>query len=65
MNDIDSDVLQAMVEYYRNKCNKLEYDFLVYKGTSQKLINELTARISEAVDGKGLGNDTRATDDTA
>jgi hypothetical protein len=33
--------LQTLVEYYRNKCNKLEHDFVLYQAEAQRVIKEL------------------------
>jgi hypothetical protein len=56
MNESNDDILQTLVEYYRNKCSKLEYDFLVFKIESQKTISELAGRLSDI---QGSGNDSR------
>jgi hypothetical protein len=46
MNE-NEQILQAMVEYYRNKCSKLEHDFLVYKINSQRIIQTLNENKSD------------------
>jgi len=46
MNE-NEQILQAMVEYYRNKCSKLEHDFLIYKINSQRIIQELSDNKSD------------------
>lgn len=53
MDESDASIQQALVEYYRNKCNKLEHDFLIYQIRSQKTISELTSRINEFDKGEG------------
>jgi len=40
MNE-NEQALQTMVEYYRNKCNKLEHDFLIYKINAEKIIKSI------------------------
>ena len=40
MNE-NEQTLQTMVEYYRNKCNKLEHDFLIYKINAEKIIKSI------------------------
>jgi tellurite resistance protein len=42
MNE-NEQALQTMVEYYRNKCNKLEHDFLIYKINAEKIIRSINA----------------------
>lgn len=42
--DENEKILQAVAEYYRNKCNKLEYDFLIYKINSERVIQELQTK---------------------
>lgn len=37
MNE-NEQTLQAVAEYYRNKCYKLEHDFLVYKINADRII---------------------------
>lgn len=59
---MNEDVLQTMVEYYRNKCNKLEYDFLVYKIETEKRISELS-RGSSITNIQGSGDGSRKESD--
>lgn len=40
-NRIPEDTLQVMLNYYRNKCGQLEYEFLLYKATAEKQIAEI------------------------
>ena len=47
MNE-NEQTLQSMVEYYRNKCHKLEHDFLVYKIGAEKIINQLKENIQQS-----------------
>lgn len=46
MNENDQ-TLQTMVEYYRNKCHKLEHDFLVYKIGAENIIRQLKEAVTE------------------
>ena len=47
MNESKNDSLQAMVEYYRNKSNQLEYDFLNYKIQAELTIEKLLSKSTE------------------
>jgi len=47
-NRIPEDTLQVMLNYYRNKCSQLEYEYLLYKATAEKRI----AEIQQIADGK-------------
>ena len=38
---IDRDILQFMLTYYRNKCYQLEYEFLLFKGSTDKQIKTI------------------------
>lgn len=38
---IPEDTIQVMLNYYRNKCSQLEYEFLLYKATAEKKIAEI------------------------
>jgi hypothetical protein len=40
-NRIPEDTVQVMLNYYRNKCSQLEYEFLLYKATAEKQIAEI------------------------
>lgn len=40
-NTIPTDTLQVMLNYYRNKCSQLEYEYLLYKATTEKRISEI------------------------
>jgi len=64
MNESNEAVLQTLAEYYRNKCNKLEYDFVFYQAQSQRTVNQLRSRIDELSVNKEFGNDTRKKDDS-
>ena len=47
----NSSTLQVLVDYYRNKCNKLEYDFVLYQ---IKSIADLKKRLDDT---NGSGED--------
>lgn len=64
MNEVDRDILQTLVEHYRNKCSQLEYDFLLYVAQSQKTIKELAQRIESSSSNNGSRNDSREKNDT-
>jgi hypothetical protein len=55
-NKWDTDTLQAMLNYYRNKSNQLEYEFLLYKTISEKTTRELSLRIEELYNSTDFGN---------
>lgn len=44
MNEQDIKIIQGVLNYYRNKCYKLEYDFLLYKEYAESKIKELSAQ---------------------
>lgn len=46
MNE-NEQTLQAMVEYYRNKCYKLEHDFLIYKINADRIIESFKEESEE------------------
>lgn len=48
MDDEQVATLQAMVEYYRNKCNKLEYDFVQYQIKAEAVVRSLKARVEQS-----------------
>jgi hypothetical protein len=48
MDENDKDTLQALVEYYRNKCMQLEHDFVQYQIKTQRTIRELQQANSES-----------------
>jgi len=45
--------LQTMLEYYRNKCSQLEFDFVQYQIRSEKTIRLL----KESLESNEPGND--------
>ena len=49
-----SSILQVLVDHYRNKYCKLEYDFVLHKIESGKSIAELKKRLDDA---NGSGKD--------
>jgi len=55
-NKWDTDTLQAMLNYYRNKSNQLEYEFLLYKTISEKTTRELSLKIEELYNSGDFGN---------
>ncbi len=42
--------LQALVEYYRNKSNKIEHEFLLYQIKSEQIIRGLQSEMSKLLD---------------
>ena len=51
MDENDRDSLQALVEYYRNKSNRIEHEFLLYQLRSESIIKGLREQI-------GMGTNT-------
>jgi hypothetical protein len=41
MDEAEKDTLQALVEYYRNKCFQLEFDYVQYQIKAQRTIKDL------------------------
>jgi hypothetical protein len=48
MDEEEKNTLQSLVEYYRNKCNKLEHDFVQYQIKAESIVRVLKARVEEA-----------------
>lgn len=46
-SEINSEVLQDVLQYYRAKCSQLEHDFLIYKLSAEKTIDELRKSIQQ------------------
>jgi hypothetical protein len=46
-DEIHTDVLQSMLQYYRSKCSQLEYEFLLYKLKSEKELDQLRKKDSK------------------
>ena len=47
MDDNEKGTLQTLVEYYRNKCNKLEHDFVLYQAQAEVVVRQLKAQVEE------------------
>lgn len=56
MND-NEQALQAVVEYYRNKSNKLEHDFLIYKISTDQKIRTLSEQARVSNEDKSVAED--------
>lgn len=48
MDEEERNTLQSMVEYYRNKCNKLEHDFVQYQIKAESIVRSLKARVEQS-----------------
>jgi 5,10-methylene-tetrahydrofolate dehydrogenase/methenyl tetrahydrofolate cyclohydrolase len=48
MDENEKNTLQSLVEYYRNKCNQLEHDFVQYQIKAESVVRELNERIQQA-----------------
>jgi hypothetical protein len=61
MDEDQINTLQALAEYYRNKCNKLEHDFVQYQIKAEAVVRGLKARLEQSHEhpeaGSGDGND--------
>lgn len=47
MDESQHNALQTLVEYYRNKCNKLESDFVLYQAQAESIVRQLRTRVEE------------------
>jgi hypothetical protein len=47
MDEAEKDTLQALVEYYRNKCFQLEFDYVQYQIKAQRTIKDLQRPVGE------------------
>ena len=52
MDENQQNTLQTLVEYYRNKCNKLEHDFVLYQAQAESIVRQLKAQV-EALTSEG------------
>lgn len=50
MDENQAATLQTLVEYYRNKCNKLEHDFVLYQAQAESIVRQLKAQIEGSVE---------------
>lgn len=48
MDEDQISTLQALAEYYRNKCNKLEHDFVQYQIKAEAIVRGLKARLEQS-----------------
>jgi predicted transcriptional regulator len=46
-NETPTEVLHAMLQYYKSKCSQLEYEFLSHKILSEHRIEQLQQLINE------------------
>lgn len=46
-NNWDASTLQTMLNYYRTKSYQLEYEFILYKATSEKRVRELSLELEK------------------
>lgn len=51
----ESERLQTLLDYYRNKSSQLELDYVQYQITAQGLIQDLQSQLADAT-GTGEGN---------
>lgn len=58
-NKIDTDVLQFMLNYYRNKCSQLEYEFLLFKASVDKQIKTIQSTTDSRSDLANSTNDSK------
>lgn len=48
MDEEEKNSLQSLVEYYRNKCNKLEHDFVQYQIKAESVVRILKERVQQS-----------------
>lgn len=61
MDENEINTLQTLVEYYRNKCNKLEHDFVQYQIKAEAIVKKLRERVEhhhEAEEGSEQPSDS-------
>lgn len=46
-SDQDTEILQSIIQYYRAKCSKLEYEFLLYKTKTEQLFKQYNSTSTE------------------
>ncbi len=46
-NRIPEDTLQTMLNYYRGKCYQLEYEYILYKVTTEKRIADIQSLLDK------------------
>ena len=51
MDENQNSALQTLVEYYRNKCNKLEHDFVLYQAQAESVVRQLRSKVEELTSG--------------
>lgn len=47
MDEHQHSTLQTLAEYYRNKCNKLEHDFVLYQAQAEAVVRQLKQQVEE------------------
>lgn len=52
MDENQQNTLQTLVEYYRNKCNKLEHDFVLYQAQAESIVRQLKAQVESLTSDK-------------
>lgn len=40
-SEVEAEILQSILQYYKSKCSQLEYEFLTFKLTTEREIKEL------------------------
>jgi hypothetical protein len=58
MNEQSQEVttLQSLLNYYRNKCSVIEYEFILYKTKVESKIEEFEKRLDRAETAKSKAN---------
>ena len=52
MDDNEKNNLQTLLEYYRNKCNKLEHDFVLYQAQAEAVVRQLREQVQQITEGE-------------
>lgn len=52
MDENQQAALQTLVEYYRNKCNKLESDFVLYQAQAESIVRQLKSQVEALTNGE-------------
>lgn len=47
-NEVEVEILQSILQYYKSKCSQLEYEFLTFKLTTEREIQKLRKSIDTA-----------------
>lgn len=60
MDENQQATLQTLVEYYRNKCNKLEHDFVLYQAQAEAIVRQLKSQVEELSNASATGEENES-----